>query len=202
MNQSTSTAWREYAADVLPPILQAALGCFMEAGYHGTSIRTVASRAGLSVPGVYHHYRSKQALLVEIDAYAMQDLWERCVAALEEAGDDVGRRFDLLVECQVLFHAHRQALAFIASSEIRALEAEARAHHIAERDRVQRLMDQVIHAGVEQGRLRTPYPREAGLAIITMCTSVAQWYRIGKGLTPQELAERYRSVARMAVGLA
>ncbi|MFJ4840597.1 TetR/AcrR family transcriptional regulator [Streptomyces sp. NPDC088746] len=193
-------AWRTYSGSGLPPILETALACFMEHGYHGTTIRTVASRAELSVPGLYYHYASKQALLVAIVSYAMDDLWERSTQALEEAGSDTRQRLDLLVECLVLFHAHRRDLAFIAYSEIRSLTGEARTTYIAARDRQQRLMDHVIEGGVEQGVFTTAYPREVSRAIVTMCTGVSQWFRTEGKHTPQELAERYRAMTRMTVG--
>ncbi|MEU6735810.1 TetR/AcrR family transcriptional regulator [Streptomyces physcomitrii] len=194
------TTWRTYTGSGLPPILETALACFMEHGYHGTTIRTVASRAGLSVPGLYYHYPSKQALLVAVVSYAMDDLRERSEAALEEAGPDVQRRLDLLVECLVLFHAYRRDLAFIAYSEIRSLVGDARATYIGARDRQQRLMDGVLADGVARKVFTTPYPREVSRAIVTMCTGVAQWYRAEGALTPHELAERYRAMTRMTVG--
>ena len=184
----------------MPPILDAALTCFVEHGYHGTTIRTVAASANLSVPGLYHHYPSKQALLVAIVDTAMVDLWGRSLAALDEAGEDARRRLDLLVECLVLFHAHRRELAFIAYNEIRSLLGDAREAHIAARDRQQRLMDNIIDAGVEQTLFSTPFPREVSRAVVTMCTGVSQWYRPGGELTPHELAEKYRTMVRMAVG--
>ncbi|MFD7407794.1 TetR/AcrR family transcriptional regulator [Streptomyces sp. NPDC059866] len=194
--------WRLYTSSGLPPILRAALACFVEQGYHGTTIREVAARADLSVPGVYHHYPSKQALLVGIVTRAMAELWERSTAALEEAGPDVGRRLDLLVECLVLFHAHRRDLAFIAASEIRSLLGDDRTTYIEARDRQQRLMDAVIEEGVARGAFTTAYPREVSRAIVTMCTAVAQWYRAGGELAPPELAARYRTMTRMTVGAA
>ncbi|MET7507050.1 TetR/AcrR family transcriptional regulator [Streptomyces albidoflavus] len=196
----SGTAWRAYTGKGLPPILETALACFMEHGYHGTTIRTVASRAQLSVPGLYYHYASKQALLVALVSHAMEDLWRRSTAALEEAGDDTGRRLDLLVECLVLFHAHQRDLAFIAYSEIRSLTGEARTTYIAARDRQQRLMDGVIEDGVTRKDFTTPYPREASRAVVTMCTGVSQWYRAEGEHSPQELAERYRVMTRMTVG--
>lgn len=196
----SGSAWRTYAGQGLPPILETALACFMEHGYHGTTIRTVASRAKLSVPGLYYHYASKQALLVALVSHAMGDLWRRSTAALEEAGDDTGRRLDLLVECLVLFHAHQRDLAFIAYSEIRSLTGEARTTYIAARDRQQRLMDGVIEEGVARKDFTTPYPREVSRAVVTMCTGVSQWYRAEGEHSPQELAERYRVMTRMTVG--
>ena len=192
--------WRDYAVDGLPPMLASALECFMEHGYHGTTIRQLAARTGLSVPGLYHYYPSKQALLVAIAAHAMNDLWLRSEQAVAEAGPDTSRQFDLLVECLVLFHARRRGQAFIAFSEIRSLEPDARAAHIAARDRQQRLMDRILEEGSAAGVFTAPHPHEAGIAVVTMCTGVAQWFQLDGELSPEELAERYRVIARMAVG--
>jgi AcrR family transcriptional regulator len=192
--------WRDYADAFLPPLLQAALDCFVEHGYHGTTIRTVAARAGLSVPGLYHHYHSKQALLVSIMQFAMQDLLARSEDALSEAGAAVEDRFQRLIECLVLFHAHRSELAFIAASEIRSLEGEARNAHIASRDKQQQMVDYVVNQGVVEGVFTTEYPKETSLAIVTMCTGVAQWYHRDGALSPEELAARYGYIARMTLG--
>ena len=192
--------WRDYGADELPPLLAGALECFMEHGYHGTTIRQVAARTGLSVPGLYHHYPSKHALLVALASSAMADLWTRSQQALAEAGPSVSDQFDFLVECLVLFHARRRGLAFIAFSEIRSLDEQARAEHIAARDRQQRLMDTVVSRGVDEGIFHTPYPWEASTAVITMCTGVAQWFRPEGKLSAEDLAVRYRVLAAGTVG--
>jgi AcrR family transcriptional regulator len=43
-------------------ILQAAHDLFVEQGYHGTSMRQVASRAGVALGGLYNHFPSKEAV--------------------------------------------------------------------------------------------------------------------------------------------
>lgn len=196
----TDGQWRDFSGPSLPPMLQAALGCFVEHGYHGTTIRVVAARAGLSVPGLYHHYPSKQALLVGIVEFAMEDLLHRSEAALVDAGPSVEERFRNAVECLLLFHAYRSELAFIAASEIRSLEGGSRPRHIAQRDRQQRMVDEIVEAGVADGVFSTPHAIDASRAVVTMCTGVSQWYRHGGPLTPEEVAVRYGLVARMAVG--
>lgn len=193
-------AWKEFAPPALRPALAAALACFMENGYHGTTIRQVATRAGLSVPGLYHHFPSKHALLVALDAEAMAELWNRSTAALADGPQTVLARFDRLIRCLTLFHAHRGELAFIALSEIRSLEGPARAEHIAARDRQQALLNEIIDDGVAEGVFDAPHPRETSRAITTMCTGVAQWYRVDGGLTPEELADRYGRLCRMTAG--
>ena len=44
----------------------AALACFGELGYEGTSIEVIARRAGMAVGGFYQHYRSKRQLLLAL----------------------------------------------------------------------------------------------------------------------------------------
>ncbi|GAA1728116.1 TetR/AcrR family transcriptional regulator [Isoptericola hypogeus] len=44
-------------------ILQAAIVMFGEVGYHGASLREIASRVGISHPGLLHHFPTKAALL-------------------------------------------------------------------------------------------------------------------------------------------
>jgi hypothetical protein len=78
---------------------------------------------------------------------------------------------------------------------------EARAQHIAARDQQQRLMDDIVDAGAASGEFATPHPREASRAIITMCTSMANWYHPDGPMTPADLATKYCAVARMSVGM-
>ncbi|MBO2454928.1 TetR/AcrR family transcriptional regulator [Actinomadura barringtoniae] len=47
-------------------ILHIAMQEFAENGYRGTSLARVAERAGLSQPGLLHHFRSKEELLVAV----------------------------------------------------------------------------------------------------------------------------------------
>lgn len=193
-------SWRNYEEPTLPPLLQSALECFVEHGYHGTTIRVLAARVGLSVPGLYHYYPTKHAIMVAIMQRAMKDLFARSQDALAEAGDSIEEQLRLHVECLVLFHAHRSALAFIASSEIRSLEGEARRAHIAARDRQQRVLDEIVTRGVAERLFSTEYPRETSRAIVTMCTGVSQWYKQEGELTPEELAARYVVIALSTLG--
>lgn len=192
--------WRTYDTPLLPPLLNAALDCFVRGGFHGTSIRQVAQAAGLSVPGLYHHFASKQAILTEIDRLAMADLWSRSTEALADGPQDPLSRFDRLVECLLLFHAQQANIAFIAFSEIRSLPTDARDTHISARDRQQKLLDDTVSECVRVGDFATPYPRDAARAITTICTGVAQWFRPDGELDPDGVASRYGEICRAAAG--
>jgi AcrR family transcriptional regulator len=193
-------SWRAYGAAGLPRILDAALTAFAEQGYHGTSIRDIAARAGLSVPGVYHHYRAKQDILLDLITTVMGDLLTRSRAAVESAGDDPAARFDALVESLLRLHMFRSMQAFVASSEIRSLSPRNRASYVAMRDEQQSMLEELISQARESGAFTTSYPKDAARAVATLCVGVASWFRADGPLRPEEIVERYLGFARALVG--
>ncbi|WP_206613413.1 TetR/AcrR family transcriptional regulator [Parahaliea mediterranea] len=47
-------------------ILDAAEAHFADNGYHGTSLRNIATSAGLQEPGIYNHFASKEAIYAAV----------------------------------------------------------------------------------------------------------------------------------------
>lgn len=193
-------SWRDYPAQDLPAPLAAALEAFAEHGYHGTSVRQIAARAGLSVPGLYHHYPSKQSLLQGLSELTMAELLSRSEAALAGAGDDPLARFDALIESLLRFHMFRRAQAFVGSTELRSMDPEYREIYVGHRDRQQAMIDDAVAAGVAAGIFTTGHPRDAGRALATMCVGVSTWYRPDGPLAPDELVARNLELARSLVG--
>jgi AcrR family transcriptional regulator len=193
-----ATDWRRYDPLHLDAVLDAAIAAFVQIGYHGATVRDIARRCGLSVPGIYHHYSRKQDMLAAILEVTMTDLLWRSEAARREGGDDHVQRFALLVECLVLYHTYRRDFAFIGASEMRSLEPENRDRIAGLRIAQQRMVDAEVEAAVEAGHFTTPYPHEASRAVVTMCTALPQWYQPDGRLTPEEIAMEY---VRFALGL-
>lgn len=188
--QGEGLDWRHYEPLDLDPALRGALATFLEFGYHGSTMRGVAERAGLSVAGLYHHYSSKQQLLVTILDRTMDELVRRTRAASLEV-DEPWRRFANLVECQALFHSHRRELGFIGATEMRSLAHPARARIATVRRGEQARIDTEVLSATLAGVFGTPRPREAARAVVTMCTAIPQWYRHGGDSTPEQVADWY-----------
>ncbi len=55
-------------------IVQTAAACFIEQGFHQTSIRDIAKRAGISLGNLYNHFSSKTDLIAEIAVLEADDL--------------------------------------------------------------------------------------------------------------------------------
>lgn len=181
-------------------ISDAAIVTMGEHGYHGTSVRHIADRAGMSSAALYHHFTSKQDLLFRIMDRGIDALVRQTEDALRASPDDPAERLRAIVRVHVLTHAENQQGSFIGNSEIRSLEPANRAVVIAKRDRQKRIFDQVVLDGIGTGVFTTPYPKEATLALVTMCTAVAQWYRPNGPLRPDEIADRYAELGLAMLG--
>lgn len=182
--------WRTFSPLVLDAALEGALSSFLEFGYHGATMRTIAERATLSVPGLYHYYASKQDMLVALLDLTMSDLRSRTEAAIAEGADPV-ERFALAVECLALYHTHRSELGFVGASEMRSLEPTARERLAALRRDEQHLVDVEVDAAVACGAFLTSQPHEAARAVVTMCTALSQWFRADGPRPAEHVARHY-----------
>ena len=187
--------WRLYEPLAFDLVLHAALEEFVDVGYHGATVRGIASRAGLSVSGIYHYYPSKQHMLVAILDYTMADLLRRARGAQAEGRDPV-ERFSLQIEHLVLFHTHRAELGFVGAAEKRSLEPENALRIGALRTQQQRLVDTEVEDAVRLGHFRSDSPRERARAIVTMCTALPTWWRPEGPCSPGDMAAQYVAFAQ------
>ena len=176
-------------------VLAAAVECFSTLGFHGTSMRQIAAAAGTGLGNIYNYFSSKSEILLELLRRAsaeQRDVTDRAIAG---AGEDVRDRLVAAVSSFVRFDVEHQAACFVANSELRYLDPEQRQQIVAERDRQQKVFQDLIDEGVASGAFRTPHPHEACVAILTTCAGVTIWYRPDGSLTPDDIAERYSRLA-------
>lgn len=188
----------------LPPgalsIMKAAEGVFFERGFHGTTLRELARAANVSQPLLYHYFASKHNLLVALCQGAVNTLIASMDEALSTCPSDPGLRLDALVTAHVTCEIRIRKSSFVANTEVRSLAQDARRAFEAKRAHVQDWYDRTVLDGAEQGLFRTPYPHETSRAIASMCIAVSAWYREDGPLSPVEIARRYTTLARLAVG--
>lgn len=187
-------------ADGAETMLRVALSLFVEQGYHGTSMRDIASRAGVSVSAAYHYFPSKADMLRTIMVRVTEDLIADLDAARDAAGADPAARLSAVARAHVLLHTRRQDESFIGNSELRSLAPADRRKIVALRDRVGQVFKDIVAEGCRRGTFAQPYSVETVRAILTMCTAVAGWYRANGPDKPEAIAERYAALALRLVG--
>jgi AcrR family transcriptional regulator len=68
-------------------ILDTAAECFMQQGYHATSVDDVARRMGSTKGRIYHHYASKIDLFFDVHREGMRRLFDAVVPASQLRGN-------------------------------------------------------------------------------------------------------------------
>lgn len=182
----------------LDKISKSALACFMKNGFHGTSIREIAAAAELSVPGVYHHYVSKVAILENISSIAMESLLTELKSVSESATGAV-ELFNETVSCMLQFHAIYGDVAFVSFSEIRSLPEASRELHLRDRRHVQELISAAVEKGVAAGVFATKNSIHAARAVTNICMGVSQWYVPDGELSIEKLVDIYSAICRDTV---
>jgi AcrR family transcriptional regulator len=181
--------------------MSAARDLFYEVGFHGTTVRDIAGRVGVTVPALYYHHANKEAILAALlDRTITAVIW-RCRQAVAEAGDDPADQLRNLIECLALYMAsHRKDGGMDA--EIRALSPQARKRYSAQRRQVEMMLVDTIERGVAAGVFEVTSPRDTGRALLGMVQAVTLWFDPDRGqLTAPQLALRYVDIAEHTVGL-
>ena len=194
-----SDHWRRFDPLDMDPVLTAAVRLVVRQGYAATGMREIAQEAGLSVAGVYHHYRSKQELLLAAMELTMRELHDRVGAAGRE-GDSPAAKFALMVEALALFHVHRPELAFIGASEMRSFDEPHLSQVREQRNALQHLIDEQALAAVADGTFDSDDPLPALRAVSTMCTSLPQWFRADGAMSADDIAKEYSRLALAMLG--
>ena len=68
--------------------MAAAAGLFVQKGYHGTSVATIAHATGLTAGALYRHFKSKEDLLRALIRKFEVDYLDRLVEALDAQRED------------------------------------------------------------------------------------------------------------------
>ncbi len=104
-------------------VLDAAAELFRDRGFHATSIDEVGTAAGISGPGLYRHFASKDALLMAV----LDRIWLRLKPALEDAAvRDPEEALRLLLAAHLDLAFDQPAALVLLVRELRHLPEEYR----------------------------------------------------------------------------
>jgi AcrR family transcriptional regulator len=106
-------------------LLEAAAEMFARRGYHGVGIDDIGAAAGISGPGVYRHFPSKQALLEALCDRAMTRMLDGARRTRSSVSDPAAA-LEALVDLHVEFAVAERTLLGVWAREQRALSDDVR----------------------------------------------------------------------------
>ncbi|MEU6487338.1 TetR/AcrR family transcriptional regulator [Streptomyces sp. NPDC046887] len=193
------TPWGEVTPEAARRLLVAAVDAFAERGYHATTTRDIAGRAGMSPAALYIHYKTKEELLHRISAIGH----DKALEILQTAADGPGTAADRLttaVRSFVRWHAERHTTARVVQYELDALGAEHRTEIVALRRRSDAAVRRIINEGVASGEFDVPDIPGTTLAVLSLCIDVARWFDSAGRRTPDEVGALYADLVLRMVG--
>lgn len=181
---------RRYDTDSL---LAVAVQVFTERGYDGTSVSDLAAAAGLSKSSLYTHVQGKEQLL----RLALDRAVEPLFAVTREAGATDGRAIERLEhvvrrEVQVLV----EQLPYVTLLLRVHGNTETERWALAQRRQFDRFVAGLVAQAAAEGDVRPDLdPGTVTRLLFGMVNSLVEWYRPGRGVQPEELADALVALA-------
>lgn len=191
--------WAEVTPDAARRLLVAAVEAFAERGYHATTTRDIAGRAGMSPAALYIHYKTKEELLHRISRIGHEKAVEILRTAAQGEGSATERLADA-VSSFVRWHAGGRTTARVVQYELDSLGPAARAEIVALRRQVDAEVRGIIEDGVAGGEFDVPDVRGTTLAVLSLCIDVARWFNVNGPRTPDEVGALFADLVLRMVG--
>ena len=176
--------------DTAHRLLEAAAEAFAARGFHATTTRDIAARAGLSPAGVYVYFASKEELLYQLSREGHAAARDMLLAAAEGASSPtealraIMRRF-------ATWHAEHFRVARIVQYEFGNLTPEHRDAVLALRKEIDAVVREVVADGMASGEFEVADVADTTLALMSMAVDVARWYDPEIKRTPDAIGAAY-----------
>lgn len=194
-----SLFWQDYAPGVQRELLMAALESFAEVGFHGTSTREIAKRAGVSSAAMYAHYKSKEEVLFRI-AHVMASNGYDQVREVAAIPGTPAERLARIVRTDTAFHARMAAAARVTNYEIHALTPAHRKLVLECYEGTRLHVLECVTEGVKRRAFVVSDVRTVVTAIMSLILAVCRWYSPEGELTPEQLGDRYADLVLKMLG--
>lgn len=191
--------WAGVTPDAARRLVSAAVEAFAERGYHATTTRDIAGRAGMSPAALYIHYKTKEELLYRISGIGHEKAL-RIMGAAAEAPGSAPERLRDAVRTFARWHAEHHTTARVIQYELQALSPEHYAEIAGLRRQTDRLLRQIIQDGADSGAFHVDDVPGTTLAVLSLCVDVARWFSVDGSRTPDEVGALYADLVLRMVG--
>ena len=180
-------------------VLSASLKLFVSKGYAATSTQDIAAAAGLTKGSVYHYFKDKLALLLELLNRSERLLFEPIFLDMRtseaNAEEQLVMFFNWIASAGVK-HKEQMLLPVLVSLEFFGSNNEAEKHVGRLYDHLHAELERVIRLGQRQGQIdKALQARTTAVSVVAFIDGLLlQWYRWGKQLDGAELARIARGI--------
>ena len=175
-------------------IIRAGIKLFSSSGYHGTSVGDIAKAAKITKGAFYHHFQTKEELLILIHQQ-YTDYQIDAVRAVIANNDSPEQQLRELIRCIVEAVRRYRPNVRIFFQERRYLTRKYLAQADEQRDLLEDAFQSVIENGIASGDFRQDLDaRVVCLGIIGMCAWTYQWFSDKGRLSADEVADNFAAL--------
>jgi AcrR family transcriptional regulator len=170
-------------------ILKAARRLFSQQGYTATAMHEIAAEAGIGKATIYHHFRSKEEIILRLVRDSMENLHE-AVKPIEQT-EDPRELFRLAALRAITFLYNSTDILQIARREVPGVRELMTDKLIVFFNDFSALLEENLRRGMAMGIFRSVEPHETAAVFITMIQgNFARFFltRMRPG-TPEEATE-------------
>jgi AcrR family transcriptional regulator len=187
------------AVPTIERLLDAAARAFADRGFHATTTRDIASRAGLSPAGVYVHFDSKEALLYALSRRGHEAALELVRASTMLPGTPT-ERVARVMSGFATWHAEHYEVARVVQYEFPHLLPAHREEVLDLRKDIDRAVRALLEEGLATGEFEVADVSDTALALMSLCIDVARWYGPGVRRSPAVIGRTYASLGLRLLG--
>lgn len=171
------------------------LECFTqfvaERGYDEVSVRDVAEALGISKGTILHHFRSKEAILEQINNSYMRRRIAEARDYLAEIDDPVDELQAFICQLMLAQQDDRAATVAFSREILRSASDPIMAEVRALRDEFSAMLVQIIERGVAEGEFADVDARLTALQIFGMTNWAWTWFTPGGRSSAAEVAHQF-----------
>src|SRR5690348_5954694 len=175
-------------------VFEVAAEVFHRKGYDNTSMSDVATAAGLTKAGLYHHVSSKESLLFTVLDSGLDFTESYVMKPLESIADPLDR-------LKTMIDLHLRLVLEERNLEVTGLLHECKTLSPADRARIDkrkkeyvRMTTKLISDVIQKFEIQDVNPKLAAFALLGMLNWTYQWYKPSGSSSREEIVENFQHI--------
>jgi len=175
-------------------VFEVAAEVFHRKGYDNTSMSDVATAAGLTKAGLYHHVSSKESLLFTVLDSGL-DLTESYVMKPLDAIEDPVERLKVMIDLHLRLVLEERNLEVTGLlHECKTLSSEDRARINRRKKEYVRMTTKVVSDVIKKLQIKNVDPKLAAFALLGMLNWTYQWYKTSGSNSREEIVQTFQRI--------
>lgn len=187
-------------ADRQGQLLDIARRLFANKGYAGTSLRDIASEAGITKAALYHHFPNKEALYERVVLSGMRALYACVEARVAEQGSPTEKIRAFMAASAEYFDAQRDQWIASSTAFWSGGDVAHRSAAVQVRDAYEALLRQCIAEGVACGELSSDLnPALAGKLLLSALNQLPRWHKPDGPLSAVQVIDAFADMILLGI---